>query len=203
MSDEVDSEKWYELRTSLMAEHLGDMHDKVMHAVIPYAIGGALDLYYFPDSPHGTAITTLEVSEEEGNGASNKAYKNYELVMFTRHKLDLDVVRDHQTDFGRAHSSIRSILNAIARYAAEAELNACETCEFPPEFETLGGRCLIFDNFAPPAGWFRARFGLLVVIEVFRSEMLYARDHGGKKLIERLKAAGHYPCSDLDRDPVA
>jgi hypothetical protein len=38
---------------------------------------------------------------------------------------------------------------------------------------------------------------------VFRSEMEYARENGGAKLIRRLKKAGYYPYSDLDREAVA
>jgi len=49
----------------------------------------------------------------------------------------------------------------------------------------------------------RAQFGLLVLIEIHRSEMEYAREHGGAKLLARLKRAGCYPFSDLDREPVA
>jgi hypothetical protein len=44
---------------------------------------------------------------------------------------------------------------------------------------------------------------LLAIIEVFRSEMEFARKHGGAKLIQHLKATGSYSYSDLDRDPVA
>jgi hypothetical protein len=44
--------------------------------------------------------------------------------------------------------------------------------------------------------------GLLAIIEVFRSDMEYAQENGGAKLIKRLKSKGHYPYSDLDRDPV-
>ena len=40
-------------------------------------------------------------------------------------------------------------------------------------------------------------------MEVFRSEMAFAHKRGGSKLIEKLKAAGHYPYSDLDREAVA
>ncbi len=46
-------------------------------------------------------------------------------------------------------------------------------------------------------------FGLLAIIEVFRSEMDFARQCGGAVLIERLKAEGCYPYSDLDREPIA
>jgi hypothetical protein len=48
-----------------------------------------------------------------------------------------------------------------------------------------------------------AEFGLLAVIEVFRSEMAHARKNGGAKLLKRLKTKGYYPYSDMDREPVA
>ena len=48
------------------------------------------------------------------------------------------------------------------------------------------------------------KFGLLAVIEVFRSEMLYAASTAAANCIELLKSKGHYPYSDLeDRSPVA
>jgi hypothetical protein len=42
----------------------------------------------------------------------------------------------------------------------------------------------------------------MVVMEIFRKEMDFARANGGAALLEKLKLAGHYPYSDLDRDPV-
>jgi hypothetical protein len=39
-------------------------------------------------------------------------------------------------------------------------------------------------------------------MEVFRSEMEYAMEYGSTLLLDKLKAAGHYPYSDLDRGPV-
>ncbi|MCH8828419.1 MAG: suppressor of fused domain protein, partial [Planctomycetes bacterium] len=90
----------------------------------------------------------------------------------------------------------------MAPYSAQATLNPNETCEFPADMETLGGKCLIFDAYGEPTGE-NPTFGMLVLIEVFRLEMEFARQHGGRELLEKLKQAGHYPYSDLDREPVA
>ena len=68
---------------------------------------------------------------------------------------------------------------------------------------TVGGRCLIFDAYPACPDDEAAEFGLLAGIEVFRSEMDYARENGGAKLLKRLKAKGHYPYCDMERDPVA
>ncbi|MBI5761112.1 MAG: suppressor of fused domain protein [Planctomycetales bacterium] len=205
-SDEADADvaqRWYDRKSSLMEASLGKEHDIVMHAIIPYAIGGGLDLYYYPNGLPGTAVATKELSELPNEGSTNDVYRSYELVMFTKHQLDLDAADDDETFFGRAHSTIKAILNCIAPYSAQAKLNPNETCEFPADMEGVGGKCLIFDGYACHSDEMVEEFGLLAIIEVFCSEMEYARENGGAKLIKRLKSMGHYPYSDLDRAPVA
>jgi hypothetical protein len=201
-ADEETGERWYDRKSALMEEMLGKEHDIVMHAIIPYAIGGGLDLYYYPNGVPGTGVATKELSELPGEGSSNGVFQCYELVMFTKHPLDLDA-EDEDTAFGRAHSFINAVLNFIAPYSAQATLNPNETCEFPADMPTVGGRCLIFDGYPSYPDDEPAEFGLLAVIEVFPSEMAYARKNGGAKLLKRLKAKGHYPYSDMDREPVA
>jgi len=202
-TEEELAERWYERKSTLMEASLGKEHDMVMHAVIPFAIGGNLDLYYYPNGVQGTAIATKELSELPNEGPSNNVYRSYELVMFTKHRLVLEAARDEETEFGRAHMKINAILNRIARYSAEAVLNPNDTCEFPEGPDGVGGKCLIFDGYACHSDDLADNFGLLALIEVFHSEMEYARKHGGVRLIKRLQAKGSYPYSDLDRDPVA
>jgi hypothetical protein len=201
--EEELAQGWYDRKSSMMEELLGKEHDMVMHAIIPYAVGGGLDLYYYPNGIPGTAIATKELCESPGEGSSNRVFQCYELVMFTKHRLDLSLAKDEETPFGRAHMTINSMLNLIARYSADATLNPNETCEFPAEMQRVGGRCLIFDGYPSYPEDEPAEFGLLAVIEVFRSEMEYARTNGGAKLLTLLKAKGHYPYSDLERKPVA
>ena len=195
------TEEWYERKTAMMVDVLGKEHDMVMHAIIPYAVGGGLDLYYFPNGIEGTAIATKELCETPGEGSSNEVFDTYELVMFTRHPISLEDARNEATSFGRAHRSINAILNCIAPYSAQATLNPNETCEFPEDMESIGGKCLIFDAYGFDAD--QAEFGLLALIEIHRSEMDFARKHGGANLIAKLKQAGYYPYSDMDRPAVA
>lgn len=194
---------WYDHKSKLIEEILGKEHDMVMHAIIPYAIGGGLDLYYYPNKIPGTAIATKELSELPNQGSSNRVFSCYELAMFTRHRLNLDEAKQEATPFGKAHSNINAILNCVAPYSAQATLNPHETCEFPAEMEHVGGKCLIFDSYGSRSDRTVRNFGILLILEIFRSEMDFARAEGGGKLIERLKRAGHYPYSDLDRKPVA
>ena len=122
--------------------------------------------------------------------------------MFTKHPISLDDATDESTPFGRAHRNINAVLNCIAPYSAQATLNPYETCEFPEDMDTVGGKCMIFDGYTGSPDEIPLEFGLLAVIEIFRSEMNFARTHGGGELINRLHDAGHYPYSDLDREAV-
>lgn len=197
------AESWHDEKSRHMEAILGKEHDMVMHAIIPYAIGGGLDLYYFPHGIPGTAVATKELSELPGQGSSNDTFECYEFVMFTRHPLNLDEAKDSGTSFGRAHSTINSVLNILAPYSASATLNKFETCEFPQDMEGVGGKCLIFDAYGLSEGATRQQFGVMVAIEIHRSEMDYAREHGGASLLSLLRQHGYYPYADLDRHPVA
>jgi len=192
---------WYDEKSQLMESILGIEHDMVMHALIPYEIGGSLDLYYFPRGIKGTAIATKELAHACRESSSNNTFTKYELVMFTSENLNLDNANDTNTAFGSAHQNICSILNPIANYSEQATLDLNETCEFPTDMEDIGGKCLIFSNYGKIQN--KQGFGLLLIIEIFHSEMKYAMDFGGSKLITLLKESNIYPYSDLNRDPVA
>ncbi|HVW01441.1 MAG TPA: suppressor of fused domain protein [Planctomycetaceae bacterium] len=194
---------WDEHKSVLMESVLGKEHDMVSHAWIPFAVGGALDLYYYPNGIAGTGIATKELATTPTEGSSNEFHRTYELVMFTRYTLDLDEAEDQETEFGAAHWKMQTILNLIARYSLEATLNPHDTCEFPEDMDDVGGKCLIFDDYACISDDVVERFGLLLVLEVHRSEMEFAREEGTEELITLLKEQGYYPYSDLDRPAVA
>ncbi len=202
-TNEEIARNWYDHKAQVMEQVMGKKHDIVMHAIFPYTIGGGLDLYYYPNGIPGTGIATMELSELPEQGSSNKAYSCYEMVMFTKLPLALDDVKNLSTPFGYAHNNIHSVLNHMARFSATATLNGNDTCEFPADMQTIGGKCFIFQNYRPYHSNSKRIFGILAVIEIFRSEMDFARKAGGDKLFDRLKAAGHYPYSDLDRSPAA
>jgi hypothetical protein len=205
MASDVDKrtleEEWYDEKSSLMESMLGKQHDIVMHAIVPYAFGGPLDLYYYPGGVPGTAVATKELCQRPNKGPSNKLFPSYELVMFTRHELALGA--SGESVFGRAHETMSQVLNVMARYSQTATLNSKETACFSLEIEHVGGKCFIFDAYASRASKYAQRFGLLATIEIFGSEMAFARERGGEKLIALLKASGVYPYSDMDRAPVA
>ncbi len=202
-SEEELGEEFYTLKTMYMESVLGPEHELVQHAIIPYAVGGGLDLYYYPNHIEGVGIATKELVHYNGSNARNDMFPGYEWVMFTRQPLDMDSIQDVTSAFGKTHKHMNGILNAMARYAEQAKLNPNETCEFPPEFGDLGGVCLLVDNYTAKNNVGPNNMGLMLIIQIHRSEMEFARANSGADLIQKLKHAGHYPYSDMDREAVA
>lgn len=196
--DEAAESAWYDKKSALMARALGAEHDMVIHAIIGYPVGGALHGYLYPNDIDGTGLATKELARLGGEGSSNLHYDQYEFVMFTR--IDLRD-RDLSNDKDDPHYLLRSALNAIAPYSEQATLNQYETLGFPDDWEDMAGRTFIMSMYKPEL--FEKPFGLMLIMEIFASEFAYKEKNGGDALIEKLKAAGHYPYSDLNRDPVA
>ncbi|MDX2200315.1 MAG: suppressor of fused domain protein [Phycisphaerae bacterium] len=193
----------FEEQSRFMETLLGEEHNLVSHALIPFDLGGHLDLYYYPNCGHGTAVATKELTDwGEKSGPSNNCFKTYELVMFTRHAIAPAKDGPEQPELEKAHSLINSILNLIARYAPTATLNPYETLEFPAEIPEVGGTCTVFFAYpdmpkSPPI-----EFGLLGIMAIHRDEMNFARKNGSEALFAMLKEKGHFPYSDLDRPSV-
>jgi hypothetical protein len=195
-------DKDYEDKKKGLEHVLGEMHHMVGHAVIPFTLGGAVDMYYFPKHIQGTGFATMELLDSEGNGPKPNRIGTYELVAFTKQPYnENDTV---ETSFNLIERRICGIFTVIGNYSFQAILNPNETCEIP--YDEEANKCVVFDNYEPDNRKFKVgnrKHHLLLCLEVFRSEMDFARENGTEELLERLKDAGYYPYSDLDRKPVA
>jgi hypothetical protein len=194
-------EQDYELKSKGLEKVLGEMHGLVGHAIIPFSIGGAVDMYYFPNHIQGTGFATMELIAPDGTGPLPNRLGTYELVAFTKHPYHTS--EDEKTPFNFIERRICGIFTSIGFYSFEAALNPKETCEIPREGEE--NRCLVFDLYEPNGTTFtigERKHHLLLCIEVFKSELDFARENGSDALFTLLKQAGHYPYSDLDREPV-
>jgi hypothetical protein len=192
----------YELKTKGLEAVLGEMENLVGHAIIPFALGGAVDMYYFSKHIPGTGFATMELLDPSGNGPKPNRLGTYELVAFTR--LPYSTTEDAQSLFNLIERRICGIFTAIGGYSYDAVLNPGETCEVPGQGEE--NSCLVFDLYKPNGAVFRIgerEHHLLLCLQVFRSEMEFARKNGTAALLDKLKEAGHYPYSDLDREAVA
>lgn len=194
-------DKDYEEKEKGLEKILGKMYRMVGHAIIPFEIGGAVDMYYFPNHIEGTGFATMELLDPNGNGPKPNRIGTYELVAFTKEPYNEG--EEIPTAFNLIERRVCGTFTTVGNYSFQVVLNPNETCEVP----TDGGenRCLIFDNYQPDDKEFKIgdrKHHLLLCIEVFRSEMEFARQNGSEELFNKLKSAGHYPYSDLNREPV-
>ena len=195
-------DKNYEEKEKRLERVLGKMYGMVGHAIIPFEVGGAVDMYYFPNHIHGTGFATMELLDPNGNGPKPNRFGTYELVAFTKELYNKN--EETSTAFNLIERRVCGIFTTISNYSFQAVLNPNETCEVPTDGEE--NRCLVFDNYQPDNKQFKIgdrQHHLLLCLEIFRSEMEFSRKNGSKELLDKLKAAGHYPYSDLDREPVA
>ncbi len=197
---DVENQAWHGFKVGRVEQWIGKQHELVLHAIIPYSIGGGLDQYYFDFNGHGTAVVTMELSENSGNGPGNSTFVRYELAMFTRFPFDAESAQDESTANGSQHLRITAFLNTLAPYCSQATIERFDTCEFPPDLDDIGGSCVVFDALGHETT--PTHFGIMVAIEIFREEMEFARIEGGEKLLGLLKQSGLFPFSTRDRPPV-
>ena len=143
----------------------------------------------------------MELIHPDGNGPVPNELGTYELVAFTHHKPKVNQAKD--SAFHLMEHRLGSLLTIIAQHSFLSSLEPGETAEIPNE--DGNSHYLIFDKYQPKRRPFRIgnqEHGLLLIMEVQKSELIYARKYGTHKLIEKLKEAKVYPSSDLDRDAV-
>jgi len=132
---------YYELKMAAMEEVLGKSHELVGHAVIPFDVGGAVDMYYFPNGIEGTGLATLELINPDGSGPVENSIGTYELVTFTR----LPFSDESDCDFSKIERRMCSIFTTLGSYSKDACLEPRETAEIPSG-EGEPNKCLIFDD---------------------------------------------------------
>jgi len=195
--DEAADTAFYEAKQAALERTLGPMEDTVLHSIIPFAMGGALDLYYFTKCIPGTVFATQElIMREKSDRPRPNKLGYFELVACIPPGADRS--DEKQTSF------IHQILNPIANYASQAKVNPNETAEIPGD-DGEPSLPLIFDRFDPkhvPFEFNNEKFHLLLCIAVHHSELAYARENSTQDLIKLLQGAGVYPYSNLDRPAV-
>jgi hypothetical protein len=194
-------EKYYELKEWGLENVLGKMYEMVGHAIIPFSMGGAVDMNYFPNHIPGTGFATMELLDPDGNGPKPNSNGTYELVAFTKYPYETS--DEKETPFDLIERRVCGTFTTIGNYSFQAVLKPCDTCEVPRDGEE--NRCVVFDLYEPDNKVFKIgdrKHHLLLCMEIFRSEMDFARENGSTKLFELLKQKNYYPYSDLDREPV-
>ena len=194
---------------------LGPMDDIVGHALIPFGAGGTFDMYYFSSCMPGTVFATMELIDPDGNGPKPNILGTYEFVTCTKlkntntleegHKERLKRIEEgHLTSFEKMEQRMCSIMTTLGRYSYSTALKHGDTAEVP-YVDGDKSAYVIFDKFDSKEIPFEIegkKHGLLLIMEVFLSELEYARKNRTRMLIDKLKTAGFYPYSDMDREAV-
>lgn len=194
-------EEFYIAKDQSLQEALGEQTPTVGHAIIPFEVGGAVDMYYYHHKSKGTIFATQELINPDGSNPIPNRLGLYELVAVTKQAFQSDEMGEGL--FGKIERRFCGIFTGIGNFSFQAKLEPGETCELPVEDEP--NRCLVLDEYKGERKEFNIqnqKYGLLLVIEVHRREMEYAMENGSDKLIQSLKDNGHYPYSDLDRESV-
>lgn len=202
---EFTEEEWskdYEDKKAGLERVLGKMNDIVGHAIIPFDAGGLVDMYYFPEGISGTGFATMELIKPDGTGSMPNKLGTYELVSFTKETFNAS--EGEMLPFNSIERRLCGIMTTIGAYSFQVKLEPKDTVEVPGD-EGQPNFYILLDEYKPNGNEFKIgnrNHGLLLVVEVFKDEMDYAREIGSEKLIEKLKAKGHYPYSDLNRKSV-
>ncbi len=199
--EEAASNAFDEGKQAALDATLGAMEEHVIHAIIPFFVGGGLDLYPFRRHIPGTLYVTQELfTWDKRDRAKPSKHGCFELAA---------AYRDEESLGGEGMppsvEKASNILNPVARYSHMAKLNPGETAEIPGD-EGEPNTCFVLDRLdlrGKSLSTGGEPFFIMIVIHVHPSELAFARTEGSAKLLERLKARGFYPYSDLDRQPVA
>lgn len=218
----INEDAFIDEKQKAIESALGPMEKYVVHSVIPFAMGGAVDLYPFRRHIPGMLYVTQELFNANKKERPKKSRQGwYELAAAYRDEsaptgkvpASLEEMeqafetQDGPTGAAKPSESAllaRSLLTPMARYAEIAVLNPGETAEIPGEEEGSPNDCILLDRLeCAPMSAGGTPFFLMLVIQIHRGELALARAQGSGVLIQRLKEMGYYPYSDMDRPPVA
>ena len=179
-----DWKQTWDAREAALKSVLGETDGMVLHAMIPFHLGGQADVICFRRHIPGRVAATCELLGEQSQ--IRNGLGTYELMIADR----------DGNDWGA------NLISRLARYTCDARLEPGHTMDIAaavPKGSTIAG--LLFCEYAR----FRYRgedAGLLLCLGVGAEELEQCK--GGKRddVLAALKAANVYPYTDLSRRPV-
>jgi hypothetical protein len=171
----------WDAREAALKSVLGETDGRVLHAMIPFHLGGQADVICFRKHIPGRVAATCELLGDEGQVRTDLG--TFELMI--AHRDD--------NDWGP------NVISRLARYTSDASLSPGDTMEIagvPPKGSTITG--FLFLEYARFT--YRDRdAGLLLCLGVTEDELQLCKAGGRDKVIAALKAAQVYPYTDLSR----
>jgi suppressor of fused protein SUFU len=165
-------------------ERIGKVDPKTLVALIGFQAGGPPNLSVVK-APGFVTYVTCELACYEEQVPSDDRGGPFEVLVSAN-------------DEGWA----RSVATAIGRISFDAALGPGHTVDLGPFAEKkdkLQG--VVLERFST-CTYRRRRYGILRTIGITRPEMEWAQEHSGQELLEKLRAAGVYPNSDVRRRSV-
>lgn len=183
-----ESQKIWDSRIAALTPILGKPADTVLHALIPFQLGGAADVLPFPDFTPGITYVTAEMSGG-GVGQLPSTLGNYELMICAKQELQ------------RAGD----LISNLARYTCDAELEPGETMDLGTFFGDATIRALLFTNPREQPVHFEflgRRYGLLLCLGITAEELAFKQAHGSESLLALLRQHHVFPYTIPDRPSV-
>jgi len=180
-SGEDDWAEVWDARTAALERVLGSSRDQVLHAPVPFALGGHADIVVFPMQPLGVAYVTAELS-----GKPDASYADYELMIC------------HRKD----DSWGPNVISRLASYTQEAYIHVGDSMDIgsaTPAGSTI--EAFLFDNYGS-FELFGETFQLRLCLGITKDELEFKLNAGAERLLTALKASGVYPFTDLQRSSV-
>lgn len=188
---QIQNDEWQKIwdsRIAALTPILGKPADTVLHAVIPFHLGGAADVLPFPDFTPGITYVTAEMTGDDV-GQRPTSLGNYELMICAKQELQ----------------KAGDLISNLARYTCEAELEPGETMDLGTFFGDTTICALLFTHpreQAVPFEFLGQRYGLLLCIGITAEELAFKQAHGSESLLALLREHGVFPYTTPDRTSV-
>lgn len=188
---DTNSGEWREVwnaRICALTPILGKPADKVLHAVIPFHLGGFADVLPFPEHVPGITYVTAEMSGQDV-GQRPSTLGNYELMICARQELQ----------------EAGDLISKLARYTCDAELEPGETMDVGTFFGDSTIRALLFTHPSEQSMHFEflgQRYGLLLCVGITSEELAFKQARGSAGLLTLLKQHGVFPYTTPNRRSV-
>ena len=188
---QTQDDEWQEIwdaRIAALEPILGKPADTVLHAVIPFQLGGSADVLPFPDFAPGITYVTAEMTGEDV-GQRPTTLGNYELMICATQEMQ----------------KAGDLISKLARYTCDAELEPGETMDIETFFGDSTIRALLFTHPREQPvhfEFFGQRYGLLLCIGITAEELAFKKAHGSKSLLALLRQHSVFPYTTPDRRSV-
>lgn len=186
-SSDSDRDEWkglWDAREAALTAVLGETDGMVLHAMIPFMLGGQADVVCFRKHITGRVAVTCELLGEPSQKRNDLG--TYELMI--AHRDDNDWGPD--------------VISRLARYTCDAVIEPGDTMDIGsavPKGSTI--TAFLFLEYA------RFKFagedaGLLLCLGITADELKACRAGKRDEVLAALKQAGFYPYTDLSRPSV-